>query len=438
MIESSSKTANLERELFNVKSTALHEVTSMRRFLPTATLVIATAASQSAFAQTTQGPLLIPPSPGESFSYGNSGNAFGPSQSRVGSGDQLAAPPYYLSKPGYHGQPVRNVSPRDVDTAPIRDPEMAQVAEWYRDIFHRPMVALERHNWEIYLHQDTGTLDQVLVQMLGSDEYYKQSGANFDDWLQNIAAVMGIRLSPLEAAQWRDASRGTDRLTFARQFLIAEGVIVGDGQVVFGPRPTVGDYGIYGSQHSQHQHFGEATYAGGTYNAFGSPRGGIVPIQGSYGGGLQTSRNAVPHYLADDAWANSQQHSVGYGPRPAGNSPPDLIAGWYQTYFGRDIAPGELNKWLSDLNKGMPLDEVYASVLAAPEWYNRTGGTPPQWLGSTLAALGQTNDSGSVNYWLDRFRRHNGDRFKTTLEMVRAQNGNGNGNRRGRHFDHDD
>jgi hypothetical protein len=98
-----------------------------------------------------------------------------------------------------------------------------------------------------------------------------------------------------------------------------------------------------------------------------------------------------------------------------------------------------MNKWLSDLNKGMSLDEVYASVLAAPEWYNRAGGNPPSWIASTLAALGQSNDGDAVNYWLDRYRRHDGDRFGTALEMVRGQNNrNGNDRRRDRRFDNDD
>ncbi len=99
-----------------------------------------------------------------------------------------------------------------------------------------------------------------------------------------------------------------------------------------------------------------------------------------------------------------------------------------------------MNKWLSDLNKGMSIDEVYASVLAAPEWYNRAGANPSSWIGSTLAALGQSNDGNAVNYWLDRFRRNDGDRFDTALEMVRGRNDRDGDDRRrrDRRFDNDD
>jgi hypothetical protein len=328
-----------------------------------------------------------------------------------------------------------------VDTTPIRDPQIARIADWYQQFYGRPMLAVERHNWEIYLHRDTGSLDQVLVQMLGSDEFYKQSGANFDSWLLAVAEATGIRLPPGEVAQWRNVARNTDRLTFGREFLTTEGVILGTGRVAIPPAGSDLDRGVHRHQNGSLYGGGITSVGGGYYGSgqngnYPTPFDRIVPVQGgpSYGSGYQ-----IPHYLLNDPHDHGHQHSVGYGPRPAGNSPQELIASWYQTYFGRDIAPGEMNKWLSDLNKGMSLDEVYASVLAAPEWYNRSGGNPPSWIASTLAALGQSNNGDAVNYWLDRYRRHDGDRFGTVLEMVRGQkNRNGNDRRRDRRFDNDD
>ncbi len=416
------------------------KVHPMRRILSIAALSLATAAGNAAFAQQrgSQGPLLIPPSPGERPTFRGE-NALGPSPSQAGSGsyrnyeEEL---PYYLGGRSYEVRPrVPNIAAPEVDTAPIRDPEIAQIAQWYHAFLNRPMAAIERHNWEIYLHRDTGTLDKVLVQMLGGDEFYKQSGANFDNWLRAVADVTGVRLTPLELAQWRDASRGSDRLTFGREFLTAQGVI-GGGHVT-GLRPPVG--GHFDAGHAGHQH-NDSYHGHPVYRGVGSPLDGIVPIPGSVSGRLQGSRYVIPQYLADDRPVRGQQQSVGYGPRAGGNSTPELIAGWYQTYFGREIAPGELNKWLTDLNKGMPLNEVYASVLAAPEWYNRAGASPPQWIASTLAALGMPNDRDSVGYWLDRFRRHDNDRFKTAFEMVNGRDGNARGDRdrRDRRFDRDD
>jgi len=421
----------------------------MRRVLPFAALTMISALGNVALAQRDlQGPLLVPPSPQERINRPS--NAFGPSSTQAGSGDQRyygssslqPASPYYLGGRTFYPDTTRrprptvpNVAAPDVDTAPIHDPQIAQIADWYQRFHGRPMVRVERHNWEIYLHRDNGSLDKVLVQMLGGDEFYKKSGANFDSWLRAVADVTGIRLSPLEAAQWRDAARGTDRLTFAREFLTAEGVIRGPGLVSLPPFNRRFD----DDHHHHHDGIirGGYTSTDGTY--YGSGYGsnsfdGIVPFPSSsspYRSGYQ-----IPQYLADD----HHQHSVGYGPR-GGNSPQELIATWYQTYFGREIAPGEMNKWLSDLNKGMSLDEVYASILAAPEWYNRTGANPPSWIGSTLAALGQSNDGDAVNYWLDRFRRNDGDRFDTALEMVRGRNSRDrdwDDRRRDRRFDNDD
>lgn len=427
----------------------------MRRVLPIAALAMFSSAGNFALAQ--QGPLLVPPSPQERNERPS--NAFGPSPSHGGSDvqrpynspSQQPASPYYLggrtfypNSDRYPRPTVPNVAAPQIDTAPIRDPQIAQIAEWYQRFHGRPMAAVERHNWEIYLHRDTGSLDKVLVQMLGGDEFYKKSGANFDSWLRSVAEVTGVRLSPLEAAQWRDAARGTDRLTFGREFLTAQGVIRGPGLVSLPPfnRRNDGGFGHDHPQQDGNVYGGGYSTVGGSYygSGYGSrtPLDRIVPFSGppshQHGSGYQ-----IPQYLVNDSAVNDHEHSVGYGPR-GGNSPQELIATWYQTYFGREIAPGEMNKWLSDLNKGMSLDEVYASVLAAPEWYNRAGGNPASWIGSTLAALGQSNDGNAVNYWLDRFRRNDGDRFDTALEMVRGRNDRDRDDRRrrDRRFDNDD
>ena len=420
----------------------------MRRVLPIAAIAILSAAGNIALAQREQGPLLIPPSPNERLSPRS--NSFGPSPSQAGSGDLRHdnSSPYYLggrtyfpsSRPSPHVN--RPTSPGlEVDTAPIRDPEIGRISEWYQRFHDRRMVAVERHNWEIYLHRDNGSLDKVIVQMLGGDEFYKKSGGNFDSWLRAIAEETGVRLSRDELAHWRDVARRADRLTLAREFLTAKNVIRGPGLVSIPPagREFDDDFDHHHHQHGGDIYGGGLTNVGGGYygneygGMYGSPFDRIVPSPNrSYGSGYQ-----IPQYLLDNDHDHGHQHSVGYGPRAGGNSPQELIASWYQTYFGRDIAPGELNKWLSDLNKGMSLDEVYASVLAAPEWYTRSGGNPSSWIASTLAALGQRNDGGAVSYWLDRFRRHDGDRFETALEMVRGRN-NRDRDDRNRRFDDDD
>jgi len=126
-------------------------------------------------------------------------------------------------------------------------------------------------------------------------------------------------------------------------------------------------------------------------------------------------------------------------------SEPELIADWYRSYFSREAGPHEVQKWLSDLNKGMPLSEVYASIIAADEWFGRNGSSPSRWIAATLNVFGERPDADAVGDWMDRYRRHNGDRFKTTMEMVDRYGVPGvggatawRGDQHNRRFDRDD
>jgi hypothetical protein len=228
--------------------------------------------------------------------------------------------------------------------------------------WYRQLLGRDLHPVEEHnwrLHlRDGGTMEGVLAMILAGDEFYNQSGRRFEDWFTAVAAATGYRMSRAEAAQWRQEYRRSPDRVSFVRWFLANQAGVGVVEPGFGYE---------------------------------------VPWNGG-----------------------AQHHTAGFGPRHMSEA--DLIAEWYRTYFGREIAGYELDKWLSDRARGMPLDEVYASVLAAPEWYARTG-SPTNWVASTLEALGTRADHDSVGYWSDRLRRHRGDRFRTALEMVRSTGG---------------
>lgn len=54
----------------------------------------------------------------------------------------------------------------------------------------------------------------------------------------------------------------------------------------------------------------------------------------------------------------------------------ELIDLWYHRYLGRHIEPAGMQDHLHAIRHGTPLDVVEASILASPEYFARSGGTP--------------------------------------------------------------
>ncbi|HEX6984607.1 MAG TPA: hypothetical protein VF170_04485, partial [Planctomycetaceae bacterium] len=358
----------------------------MRRILPFAAVTVLSIVGNTASAQRSHdahGPLLLPlgSSLGSSYSGGYDSTPY-----HLGGSDYRSGRHGYDDR-GYSG-PIR-----------YRDSRMLRVAEWYRDFLGRDMLPVEEHNWRLHF-RDGGTLEGVLAMILGGDEFYKRVGGRFEDWTAAVADATGRRVSRAEVADWRRGYREAwDRVDVRIEFvrhLLAE----------HAPEPVVVP--------DRHDH--------------------------GYGRGYPVgSRHEVPWYVVEQPAHgrhdrhHGHEHTTGYRPAPASDA--ELIAGWYRTYFGREIAPHELRKWLSDREKGMALDEIYASVLAADEWYARAGGTPTRWIAATLGALGQEAHRDAVGYWFEHYRRRGGNRFETALDMVRATGGLPDGHDRHDHGD---
>lgn len=363
------------------------------RLRPTfaALTLLASGGIASAQADRLQGPLLIPPAPGEyrstplrDDSYRRNGRSGGYT---------------FENDPRYS----RGISPDD--------PRLATMDQWHQRLFRQPADQAELSAWQRHFERGGSAYD-LIADLLASDDYFQRTGGNFEDWFTSAAAATGRPVTSKEVWEWGIAyRRDQNRLSIARRLLDVSGLF---GNRAGQPVIRQHDHGAY-----------EAGSDYGTYG-YGTSYGASNGIQLSgYDASVQPGYGYPGYGYGPDGHGrhSSHQHTAGYGPVAAPPSPADLIADWYRTYNGREIQPQELNKWMSDLNKGMPLDEVYASVLGGDEWYIRTGRSAPNWAASTLEALGQSANGQTVNNWLERLRRNGGNRFRTALEMVRAFGG---------------
>lgn len=352
----------------------------MRHLLSVAAGAVFVTAANIAPAQSDrvlQGPLLLPPG-SDGGSYYRDGTPF-----YLGSGydrdrrDPFDHPEGYYDHRHhghYHG-PVR-----------YSDPQMRLVAQWYRDALDRPMTRGEERHWSLHL-RNGGSAQTAIAAILGSDEYYERAGGRFDLWIAHLERATSRHVDPHEAAEWRESYRRSRDRVAVRTEIAGHFITEHEEEPVVVP--------------------------------------GYGPAPGRPGYDVPWYAREVDH---------GHRRTTAYAPAGRPRSEAELINSWYQAHFGREIAPRELNKWLSDLNKGVSLEEVHASVLGAPEWFDRAGGTPTRWIAATLMSLGQSNDPDAVRYWLDRYRRNDGDLYETALEMVRSAGGHG---RRADH-DHDD
>lgn len=325
-------------------------------------------ASAQAF-RDSQGPVLIPPSP-----YRSAPTVVAPSrQPTVRSWSD--GPVVVRRSPGVH------------DHSHDADDPIQKAVVWHGNLFGRRATSRDVAAWEDFLRQG-GRDSDLLASMLASDEYFQRNGGTFDRWFLAATTAATAPVDPYELPRWREIYRRTgDRYAFMQRYLDQSGVFA------------------EGHDHHGHEHgagYGQG-YAGSPY------------LENDYYGSLE------PEYDFHGSHGHGGHvHTAGYRPT-APSSPPELIAGWYRTFHGREIRQDELNKWMNDLNKGMPLEEVYASVLGGDEWYIRTGSDPTRWVASTLEALGQRPDGRTLDSWLDRLRRR-GDRYQVALDMVRTYN----------------
>jgi hypothetical protein len=79
----------------------------------------------------------------------------------------------------------------------------------------------------------------------------------------------------------------------------------------------------------------------------------------------------------------------------------DLVVADYQQLLGRSPAQAEINLWLNSFTAGATDEQVMAAFLAAPEYYQRVGGTNRAWVDALYQqVLNRSADTAGESAWL--------------------------------------
>lgn len=116
------------------------------------------------------------------------------------------------------------------------------------------------------------------------------------------------------------------------------------------------------------------------------------------------------------------------GPQPGGvppgisNRPIDQIGMWYQQLVGRPMNDRESQVWQRELAKGKSLDEIYATVLASSEYYDRFRGNMDLYINEIYRTLfGRSATANEVVALRSRLSQPAELRIPVILNLVRQR-----------------
>lgn len=116
------------------------------------------------------------------------------------------------------------------------------------------------------------------------------------------------------------------------------------------------------------------------------------------------------------------------GPAPAGippgisNRPIDQIGMWYEQLAGRPMSDRESQVWQRELAKGKSLDEIYATVLASSEYYDRFRGNMDLYINEIYRTLfGRSATPSEVLALRNRLSQSAELRIPVLLNLVRQR-----------------
>jgi putative lipoprotein len=116
------------------------------------------------------------------------------------------------------------------------------------------------------------------------------------------------------------------------------------------------------------------------------------------------------------------------GPQPGGvppgisNRPIDQIGMWYQQLVGRPMNDRESQVWQRELAKGKSLDEIYATVLASSEYYDRFRGNMDLYINEIYRTLfGRSATANEVIALRSRLSQPAELRIPVILNLVRQR-----------------
>lgn len=116
------------------------------------------------------------------------------------------------------------------------------------------------------------------------------------------------------------------------------------------------------------------------------------------------------------------------GPAPGGippglsNRPIDQIGIWYEQLVGRPMTDRESHVWQRELAKGKSLDEIYATVLASSEYYDRFRGNMDRYINEIYRTLfGRSATTSEVVALRNRLSQPAELRIPVILNLVRQR-----------------
>jgi uncharacterized protein YkwD len=116
----------------------------------------------------------------------------------------------------------------------------------------------------------------------------------------------------------------------------------------------------------------------------------------------QVNLGRDPSLAETNVWLSFLQGPAGVA-AAIENSPEALIReveGWYQAYLGRAAASSEAQAWVNWMLSGASQENALAGILSSNEYYNRVGGTDPQYIQSLYSQLlHRTASTQEVSVW---------------------------------------
>ena len=97
----------------------------------------------------------------------------------------------------------------------------------------------------------------------------------------------------------------------------------------------------------------------------------------------------------------------------------DQIGQWYQEYLHRDPRINERAAWQSSIDRGVPLNDVRADLLALPEFYNQANQDNRKYIENMyIAVLGRRPVQEEVDAWLAQLQARQGLRREIAREFL--------------------
>jgi hypothetical protein len=256
--------------------------------------------------------------------------------------------------------------------------------------------------WLAQMHN--GLSDEHLeADCIGSTEYIQNHGGAGAAWVTGMYQnLLGRTPSQAEVSQWlRQLTQGVSTTAIAYGFAASaerEGLrVIADYRQYLGRTPGAGEVANWVAAFES----GAATNEGVVAGFLGSTEYVQKTLDNASGwfaaaiqdlfGHVATQVSAAPSYLA--ALAGTLTTSVEHDS--------DIVIADYQRYLGRLPDSAGLASWVTQLEHGLAIEHLEASLIGSTEYIQKHGGAGAGWvIGLYQDLLGRTPSQAEVNQWL--------------------------------------